>query len=94
MNKNLKLFKNIGTAEAISFLLLLGIAMPLKYVWDFPLAVKYVGWIHGVLFIGYLICLYLASEEQKWGFKTVLLAIIASLIPFGPFIFHKGHLQN
>ncbi len=91
MNTQLKRFKTIGILEAISFLLLLGIAMPLKYMMDMPLAVKYVGWAHGLLFMAYIVGLYLAADEQKWGFKTIALGFIAALLPFGPFVFHRGH---
>jgi len=91
LNKQLALFKKIGIAEAISFLLLLGVAMPMKYFLDIPLAVKYTGWAHGLLFMAYLIWLCLAAKEQSWKWGTILWGAIASLIPFGPFIFHKNH---
>ena len=83
------MFKKIGIAEAISFILLLGIAMPLKYMMDMPLMVKYVGWAHGVLFMAYLVSLYLTQEEQDWKLGFSALAFVASLVPFGPFILHR-----
>lgn len=89
MNKNLRIFKKVGILEAISFLLLLFIAMPMKYMMDFPLMVKYVGWAHGVLFIAYIAMLIITADEQKWTFKWVFFGFVAALIPFGPFIFHK-----
>lgn len=92
--KNLSSFKKIGVAEAISFLVLLGIAVPLKHILDMPMAVKYVGWIHGILFIAYVIWLYLAADEQGWGFKKIALGFLAALIPFGPFIFHRRLLDT
>jgi integral membrane protein len=79
-------FRLIGILEGISYLLLLGIAMPLKYIWDMPLAVKYVGWAHGVLFIAYLIALLIATLKYRWAFWKMLLGGIASLLPFGPFV--------
>ncbi|MGN6531837.1 MAG: DUF3817 domain-containing protein, partial [Ginsengibacter sp.] len=51
--KSIRQLRWIGIAEGISFLLLLGVAMPLKYLYDFPVAVKVTGWIHGLLFILY-----------------------------------------
>ena len=54
-----KRFKWISLAEGLSFLLLLGIAMPLKYGFDMPLAVKYLGWVHGALFVVYIYVVYL-----------------------------------
>lgn len=91
--KNVNAFKKIGFAEAISYLLLLGVAMPLKYMFDMPIWVKYVGWIHGVLFIAYVVWLLLAAYEQKWGMGKILLGFIASLLPFGPFIFHRKIIE-
>lgn len=84
-----RIFHIIGIAEAISYLLLLGLAMPLKYMMDMPWAVKYTGWAHGLLFILYLIWLLLASDEQGWGWREKILGFVASLVPFGPFLFHS-----
>jgi len=91
MGRNKEIFFKIGIAEAISFLLLLGVAMPLKYGLGLPEAVKYTGWAHGLLFMGYILWLFLAADEQKWGFKVVALGFIAALVPFGPFWFHKRY---
>jgi len=82
-----KSFKIIGYAEGVSFLALLGIAMPLKYLADQPHAVKLVGWIHGVLFILYLFAAFRLSREQKWTFAQLRGAFLAALLPFGPFVF-------
>lgn len=87
-------FRVVGTAEAISFLLLLGIAMPLKYFAGLPLAVKYTGWAHGVLFIAYIFVTIDTAITLKWGFKNTALALVASLVPFGPFIFDKYILKD
>ncbi len=83
----------IGFAEAISWLLLLGFAMPLKYIWHQPLAVKYVGWIHGILFISYIIQAYLVKQQNNWTWKKLLTAFIAAFLPFGTFVFDK-QLKN
>jgi len=90
MNQTLlNLLRKTGFAEGISFLVLLCIAMPLKYIWDQPLAVKYVGWAHGALFIGYVTLAWLAKEEYKWPFKKFALAFIAAFLPLGTFVFDK-----
>ncbi len=60
-------------------------AMPLKYVWKMPLAVKYVGWAHGMLFVLYVVCLIMAWQEKKWGIGKVIVLFVASLLPFAPF---------
>ncbi len=71
--------------EGTSFLLLLFIAMPLKYGADSPLMVKYVGMAHGILFIWYIISVLLAKEEYRFTFRQTAIALIASLLPFGTF---------
>jgi len=88
-----KIFYAVGLAEAISFIVLLGIAMPLKYMAGMPKAVSIVGMAHGVLFVGYLAVAYLCKETFHWSMRTFVLACAASVVPFGPFWFHK-HLQS
>src|SRR5690554_1536211 len=86
MNNNLLTrFTQIAFIEGISTVILFFIAMPLKYFADWPLAVKYVGWAHGVLFIGYIILLISCWYFYKWTFKRFSVFFIASLIPFAPF---------
>ena len=78
--------RRIGIIEAWSFLILLGIAMPLKYFAGRPEAVKVVGWAHGVLFILYCWAAFRAAREHAWTFKRTVMVLAASLIPFGPFL--------
>lgn len=77
----------IGFLEGISFLLLLFIAMPLKYFAGLPETVKYTGMVHGVLFILYCFALLDVKMTHKWKITKLLIAFTASVIPFGPFIF-------
>ena len=76
-----------GLAEGISFLLLLGIAMPLKYLAGQPQYVRMVGSVHGLLFVVYVLLVMLAAQAAKWPRATVLMALVAAVIPFGPFWF-------
>jgi integral membrane protein len=79
-----------GMVEGISFLFLMGIAMPLKYIAGKPEFVKYGGWCHGILFILYCMAIFSAWTDRHLSFKKSLLAFIAALIPFGPFLIdHK-----
>jgi integral membrane protein len=80
-----KQFSNVALAEGISYVLLLGIAMPLKYFFNMPVAVKIVGWAHGVLFVWYCILLVICWKRYQWKFKRVLFYFGASLLPFLPF---------
>ncbi len=90
----IKRFRTIGTAEGISFLLLLGVAMPLKYMMDIPQAVTYIGWIHGILFVLYCYMVVEAGQTLKWKFGRIFLAFLASLLPFGPFLFDRWFLRK
>jgi len=76
----------IGLCEGISFLVLLGIAMPLKYLAGIPAAVKVVGWVHGLLFILFMAALAEVAVTRRWGISRVLGALMASVVPFGPFV--------
>lgn len=75
----------IGFMEGLSFLILVCIAMPLKYYAGRPEAVKHVGMGHGLLFIAYIALVLLVSWKQKWSFKEIIVALLASFIPLGTF---------
>jgi integral membrane protein len=79
----------IGIAEGISLLVLMGIAMPLKYFAGNPGPVKYVGWIHGSLFMAFMATVLVVYFQKGWPFKRVVLAFIAAFLPFGTFVFDK-----
>lgn len=78
-------FRLTALAEAVSYLLLLFVAMPLKYVWGMPLAVKITGSIHGALFILFCITLFRAWTAARWSLPRVAGLFAASLLPFVPF---------
>ncbi len=84
---NIKTLRVVGFLEGISFLLLLFIAMPLKYILGNAVLVKYVGMGHGVLFMIFLAVLFIVCEKQKWSIKVFIYGLIASILPFGPFVF-------
>ncbi|GAB3197439.1 integral membrane protein [Pontibacter aydingkolensis] len=87
-------FRLIGFYEGLSFLLLLGIAMPVKYILGYPELVKYTGWAHGVLFILYMYALLQVALVHRWSVGKIALGAVASLLPFGPFILDKKLLQK
>ena len=76
----------IGWWEGVSFLVLLGVAMPLKYFADAPQAVRIVGMAHGVLFILYVLAALQAALEHDWSWKRTAVVLAASVLPAGPFI--------
>lgn len=79
----------VGILEGLSFLVLLLIAMPLKYIFHLPETVKIVGTIHGALFVIYLLMLFIASREYRFKLKEIAIGIIASVIPLGTFYADK-----
>jgi integral membrane protein len=87
-------FRLIGITEGYSYLILLGIAMPLKYMFGIPIAVKLVGWIHGILFILYVAALINVKFDLNWTITKSLKAFIAALIPFGTFILDKELVEE
>ena len=82
----LGLLRVIGRWEGVSFLLLLGVAMPLKYFAGWPHAVRVVGMAHGVLFLLYVWAAIQAALEYHWTWKRTALVLMASLLPAGPFV--------
>lgn len=86
--KALNLLMLVGYLEGTSFLLLLGIAMPLKYMMGIPEGVRYIGMAHGILFIAYVVILMNTSNKVKMPVWAMPLGVLGSLLPFGPFVFH------
>ncbi|MGG1617732.1 DUF3817 domain-containing protein [Paenibacillus sp. NRS-1782] len=89
-----KTFGIIGNIEAISYLLLVCIAMPLKYAAGMPQMVRWVGMIHGILFVTYVVAIVAMLILRKLSVLQGLVALIASLLPFGPFIFDRKVLKK
>ena len=79
----------IGMFEGVSFLLLMGVAMPLKYLAGLPEAVKWTGWLHGILFICYCFAIFGALVSGRISFGKSVLAFGAALIPLGPFLIDR-----
>ncbi|MDT0676907.1 DUF3817 domain-containing protein [Autumnicola musiva] len=86
------LFKWISILEGISFLVLLFLAMPLKYFFDNPEPVRYVGMAHGILFIAYVVGALLLYNAMQWRIKDLAFILLFSLVPFGPFYVEKKYL--
>ncbi len=89
MSRSPSILRLAGRLEGVSFLLLLGIAMPLKYLADRPEAVKWLGWAHGLLFIWYVTLVARAWRRQGWPVVRPALLFLAALLPFGPFLLER-----
>ncbi|NKI31898.1 DUF3817 domain-containing protein [Croceivirga thetidis] len=90
----LKAFRITAILEGISYLLLFGLTMPLKYWADIGQPNKWVGYAHGSLFIVYFLLLTVLVFEKKWGIKRFLIFALASLLPFGTFYADKKNFSK
>ena len=88
------LFRFISFFEGISFLLLVFIAVPIKYFEGNEFYVKLLGMPHGILFILYIVLLVFIQKQMKWDIKTIGIVAIASIIPFGTFYVDKKYLRS
>ncbi len=94
MPKLLPVFRITALLEGVSYLLLLFIAVPIKYLFEDPQYVKMLGMPHGILFMAYVILAIFISANMKWSTKTVWIVLIASIIPFGTFYIDKKYLKT
>lgn len=92
VGKKKSVFKWVSILEGMSFLILLLLAMPLKYVFGMPEMVQHVGMAHGVLFIAYVLGAILMFKPLNWNIKELLIVLGCSLVPFGPFYVEKKFL--
>jgi integral membrane protein len=90
----LRVFRLVGALEAASYLLLLLIAMPLKYVWDMPIYVRWTGTIHGALFVLFCILVAVVAYARRWPLRTASLAFVSAFLPFGPLLFDHYFLPT
>ena len=92
-NISVQQFKIVAFLEGASFLVLLGIAMPLKYVFGLPATTQIVGMAHGILFIAYVLMVVIIRKQLDWNLKITALALTASVLPFGPFVVDRKLLS-
>jgi integral membrane protein len=91
-SKTITLFKIISSLEGLSYILLLFVAVPLKYLSDNSSLVKSLGMPHGLLFIAYILIALFIRSRMKWDFKTTFIVLVASLLPFGTFYVNKKYV--
>ncbi|MCD0451370.1 DUF3817 domain-containing protein [Actinocorallia sp. API 0066] len=90
----IRAFRYVSLAEATSFLLLLLVAMPLKYLADQPLAVSVVGAAHGGLFLAYVALVALTFRDLGWSLGRAFLALVAAVLPVAPFFVEKHWIKE
>lgn len=86
---SMRRLRTVSLLEGMSFLMLLCVAMPLKYVLGMPIAVKIAGWLHGVLFLALGWLLSSAYGERRLDAGLAIKVFIAALLPFGPFVMDR-----
>ena len=89
----LNIFRITALLEGVSYILLLFIATPVKYLLNDPQYVKLLGMPHGLLFIGYVVLAFMLKNELKWNQKQFITVLLASIIPFGTFYIDKKYLK-
>ncbi|MDF1862905.1 MAG: DUF3817 domain-containing protein [Verrucomicrobiales bacterium] len=75
--------------DGVSYLVLLGIAMPLKYMADMPMTVRIVGSLHGLFFLGLCLFLLVALVRKQLSFGWCVIVFVCALIPFAPFFLDR-----
>tara|TARA_B100001059_G_scaffold81669_1_gene79711 strand:- start:498 stop:776 length:279 start_codon:yes stop_codon:yes gene_type:complete len=92
MNITLKAFRVISLLEALSFVILLLIAMPIKYILGNPELVRIVGMAHGILFVLYILGALLFKKKLNWSNQILVVVILCSIIPLGPLYVDRKYL--
>lgn len=92
MNITLKTFRVISLLEALSFVILLLVAMPIKYILGNPELVRIVGMAHGILFVLYIIGALLFKKKLNWSNQILVVVILCSIIPLGPLYVDRKYL--
>ena len=90
----MKLFRIIALLEGLSYILLLFMAVPLKYSIGDPSYVKLLGMPHGILFVAYLGFAFYFKQEQYWSMKTLAIVLLGSVLPFGTFYVDHKYLRT
>ncbi len=93
-HRDITSLKKVGFIEGISYLLLLGVAMPLKYFAGMKMAVTVAGTIHGILFLAFIVALVQAMVRARLGFINAAICFISSLIPFGTFFMDRWAIEG
>ena len=88
------LFRLVALLEGVSYILLLFIAVPIKYWGGDEQWVKLLGMPHGILFVSYIIFAFLIKENEKWGMKDLGIVLLASILPFGTFYVDWKYLKK
>ena len=87
------IFRIVSLLEGVSYILLLFVATPIKYLQGNPEYVKLLGMPHGILFMLYIVLAFVIQKQMKWNNKTLGIVLLCSIIPFGTFYMDKKYLR-
>ena len=88
------IYRIIAFLEGFSFIILIGIGVPLKYFFQNDAVVKFFGMTHGILFISYVFLSVIMKQKMLWSTKTFIIILIAAILPFGTFYTDFKYLRN
>lgn len=88
------IFRIVALLEGVSYILLLFVATPIKYLGNDPQYVKLLGMPHGLLFMAYITLAIILKNDFQWNTKQFLIVLVASIIPFGTFYIDKVYLKE
>jgi integral membrane protein len=75
-------YRIIAYVVGVMLLVLLFVAMPLKYFGDNPSAMNVVGPLHGFLYMVYLLASFDLFRRVRWSLPRLVLVALAGTIPF------------
>jgi len=87
------IFRAVSFLEGVSYLLLMSLGLYYKYALNDPSFVKMFGMPHGLLFMLYIILAVMLKKEMNWNNKTLVIVLLASILPFGTFYIDKKYLR-
>ena len=86
-------FRILAFLEGVSYILLLGVAVPIKYLMSDPSYVKMLGMPHGILFVAYVVMALMFTRQQGWTIRQLGIVLLCSILPFGTFYADKKYLR-
>lgn len=91
---SINIFRVTSILEGLSYILLLFVAVPMKYMAGEAGLVKSLGMPHGILFVLYVFLALFIRTKMKWSFVTTLMVLVASLLPFGTFYIDRKYFHS
>jgi len=88
------IFRIVAFLEGVSYILLLFIAVPIKYWGGSDQWVKLLGMPHGLLFVAYILMAFLIKQDENWNISELFIVLVCSILPFGTFYIDRKYLKK